>query len=160
MGRVLACLVALFLISDAAHAETKAEKIHQIVQLSNSSEMADQLMAVMWPKLIDLLVKANPQLPKNAIEEFKIVGLEEFKNVQPEVSAQTERVYELNFSDDEVDALLAFSSSPAGRSINAKMPLILQQTMALNQSIYADAGKRMVTRVIEGLKRKGYEVKT
>jgi hypothetical protein len=42
-------------------------------------------------------------------------------------------VYTKTFSQDEVDGMLAFYASPAGRSVITKMPIAMQHSMQVMQ---------------------------
>lgn len=43
------------------------------------------------------------------------------------------RVYSETFTQEEIDGLIAFYESPAGRAFTAKMPQVMQKTMAIVQ---------------------------
>ncbi len=43
-------------------------------------------------------------------------------------------IYQESFSQEEIDGLIAFYASPAGRAYIDKMPLVMQKTMTVMQS--------------------------
>ncbi len=48
------------------------------------------------------------------------------------------RIYDELFSDDEINGILAFYQSPAGRATLEKMPQLMAKAMAFAQSQMAD----------------------
>jgi uncharacterized protein len=50
------------------------------------------------------------------------------------------KAYSETFSEEEIDGILAFYESPAGRAMQAKMPILMPKIMALAQ---AQAGELM-----------------
>ncbi|MEJ6022230.1 DUF2059 domain-containing protein [Ramlibacter sp. PS4R-6] len=58
------------------------------------------------------------------------------------------RIYQETFEQEEVEAMIAFYQSPAGRSLLAKMPLIIQRSAALSQQRMVTLMPRM-TRMLE-----------
>ena len=52
-------------------------------------------------------------------------------------------VYQRSFSQSEVDAMLEFYNSDAGKAVVAKMPLVMQNTMGVMQQRMASVGPRI-----------------
>ncbi len=61
-------------------------------------------------------------------------------------------VYDRNFTDEEIDGMLAFYSSPVGQKVLAKLPVVLQESMEAGQSWGAEISKKIIQR----LQQKGY----
>jgi len=57
-----------------------------------------------------------------------------WKTLQP----QYVKLYTKTFSQQEIDGLIAFYSSPAGQAYLAKMPLLMQHSMQLMQAQMQD----------------------
>ena len=61
------------------------------------------------------------------------------------------KLYSDIFTQEEIDAQLAFYDSPAGRSIIEKIPVLTQKSMALGQQTMAPMMQRLQQLVAESL---------
>ena len=80
-----------------------------------------------------------------------------WNEMQKEVSADglinlVVPIYDKHFSEQEIDALITFYSSPAGKKIIQTMPVVMQESMAAGQQW----GKELSEKVMERMKAKGY----
>jgi hypothetical protein len=53
------------------------------------------------------------------------------------------RIYSESFTQEEIDGLIAFYESPAGRAFTAKMPVVMQKSMMLMQERMQPLMRRM-----------------
>lgn len=53
-------------------------------------------------------------------------------------------IYQKTFSQNEIDGMIAFYSSPAGQAVVAKLPLVQQNTMLLMQSQIRDLMPKVI----------------
>lgn len=61
-------------------------------------------------------------------------------------------VYDRNFTDAEIDGMLAFYSSPVGQKMLAKLPVVLQESMEAGKAWGEELGKKVRLK----LQQKGY----
>ena len=61
-------------------------------------------------------------------------------------------IYDKNFSDEEIDGMLTFYSSPVGQKVLAKLPVILQESMEAGKKW----GEEINKKVMKKLQLKGY----
>ena len=61
------------------------------------------------------------------------------------------QLYQDTFEQDEVDGLLAFYTSPTGQAFLNKMPVVMQKSMALSQSLMQSALPKMTAAMKEAL---------
>jgi hypothetical protein len=139
-----AIITALFLssLSLSAQDSTKVKHIRQLMELTGMAKLGSQMMTN--------IVSTYKQNYPAATSEFWDAFMKEadmsqlFEKVIP--------VYEQNFTDDDIQQLIAFYQSPVGKKMIDKMPVIMQQSMQIG----SEWGKQLSDKVIEKLKQKGY----
>ena len=78
--------------------------------------------------------KVTPK-QQQVMDQMRVKMVAMFKNelrwetLEPELIV----VYEKSFSQDEIDGMIKFYKSKAGRAVIAKMPIVMQNTMGLMQ---------------------------
>lgn len=63
------------------------------------------------------------------------------------------QLYSETFEQDEVDGMLAFYESPAGKALINKMPLVMEKSMLLSQSLLTSVIPKMKAAMDEEMKR-------
>src|SRR5687768_12241676 len=103
----------------AATAATAEELARKLIELTGGGSLAKQVMG----QMLDAFRGANPALPDEfwtevmaSVEEEQLVDL-----VVP--------IYVKNLTIDEMQAAIQFYSSPHGRSLVGKLPVIMQESM-------------------------------
>ena len=105
--------------------------------------------------------KLGIQVMQNMVSTFKTYysnvdttfWVDFMKEVRPETIVDLiVPVYDRNFSDAEIDGMLAFYSSPVGRQMLAKLPVVLQESMEVGKTWGAELSKK----IIQQLRQKGY----
>jgi hypothetical protein len=61
------------------------------------------------------------------------------------------QIYRDTFEQEEVDGLLAFYTSPAGQAFVAKMPIVMQKSLALSQSLMQTLIPKMTAAMNEAM---------
>jgi len=75
------------------------------------------------------------------------------KEVKPEdLVNMVVPVYDRNFTDAEIDGMLAFYSSPVGQKVLSKLPVVLQESMQVGQTW----GQELSKKIMQKLQQKGY----
>jgi len=105
--------------------------------------------------------KLGVQVVQNMVSSFKTT----YPNVDPsfwndflkevtpdELVNLVVPVYDRNFTDEEIEGMLAFYSSPVGQKVLAKLPVVLQESMQVGQSWGQELSKKIMLR----LEQKGY----
>lgn len=62
------------------------------------------------------------------------------------------QLYRETFVQSEVDGMLAFYATPAGKAVIEKMPIVMQKSMALSQSMFQSIMPKMKTALEDVLK--------
>jgi hypothetical protein len=156
--RYLALLLA-FLAVLPARAETKQEKIHELIEVTEVSTQMEKALESLWPLITERGRQANPDVPREIWDRVRVIGREEFSKSLPEVLAQFERLYDIDFTEAEIDALLTFYKTPAGNSVMHKLNGMAPQIAALGQAWGGQVSKQVLTRLAQETREKGYEMR-
>jgi len=136
------CLLFAFAFSGCAaktvtsENKTKEEYAKEIIELTDVNKLLDQVMVQM--KQMQDQVRAQAGIPADQSEkarEFQdkvqalIADVFNFEKIEPEFIELFTSVYTL----DELKAISEFYQTPAGKSMIAKQPLVLQKSMQIAQ---------------------------
>ena len=146
MSKIIASLfVACMFIAVPGQAQepTKQAEIERILDLTNSAASVDKILDQMT-SMINSQMKA--QMPKATPEQLaqaqemqnKMVELIKSRLSWTRMRAEYVKVDADLYSDSEIEGLLAFYESPAGRGYLEKMPLMAQRMMAASQAQMGD----------------------
>jgi hypothetical protein len=118
----------------------------QSVRLLLELTGAEQISLQMMDSMIKEFEGTFPDVPGSFWEEFR-------SEIRPgEIADLIVPVYQRHLSQEDVDDLTAFFSSPAGRRFVSKQPAILNDSMQVG----AEWGARIGERAIEKLKAGGH----
>lgn len=130
-------------VSSFSQSAAKAEKIKKFMDASGYSKMLQQSMASMF----DVYEQNYPSADSTFWIEFR-------KEIKlDDLSALMIPIYDKYFNESDLDALVAFYSSPAGIKIRDAQPLIIRDATAAG----AEWGKGIGEKVIKRLQEKGYQ---
>jgi hypothetical protein len=145
-SRVLT-LAFLLLASTTLFAQTAArhDKVRRLLDLTGAEKLGLQVMDAMTDTF------------KGSVEGVPDEFWRGIRNkIKPgELVDMLVPIYEKHLTDADLDALIAFYSSPAGRRYVEKQPLIAADSMKAGQEF----GARLAREVIAELKAKGYAPK-
>jgi hypothetical protein len=95
----------------------------QLIHLTGGGGLGKQLMT----QMVDSFRKADPKVPEEFWTEF-------LASVDPkQLEDLVVPIYVQNFTAEEMRASIQFYSSPVGQSLIHKLPVVLQQSMAVGQ---------------------------
>lgn len=146
LALVVGCSTAAFAQSATTTSPKLEARVRELLELTGSAGMAEQAMAQMMPALKEMA----PGVPDDVWEE-----LENEMNVDGLID-EIIPVYIAGYTEAEIDAMIAFYSTPEGRSVIQKMPGVMSQTMLIGQQW----GQNAAMRVFERLQQKGYAPKS
>lgn len=158
--RRLAVVMIVFVCALAAHpagAATKSEKIYKLMELTGAQARMVQIYDLMMPSIMHLIEQANPNIPKDVIQSFTTLGRQEYQAGIPDVMPVLEKIYETNFTDEEIDAMLDFYGSAVGQSVIKKLPILTTESVQAGRVWGRQIGQRVANKIVEGLRRKGYD---
>ncbi len=133
MKHALLLLLAVALIPATAQQLSKQQKIERIVDLTNS----DALIELVVGQVRNMLeqIQANPSAQQkgkrqDALDKIAKLAKERLQKVRPDMV----KAYNETFTDEEIDAMLAWYSSPAGRSVTQKLPSVSARISGIAQA--------------------------
>ncbi|MEM6253356.1 MAG: DUF2059 domain-containing protein [Cyanobacteria bacterium P01_D01_bin.156] len=123
---------------------TKIEQIEELLELTGSEDQYVQIMDL----VIGSVKQSFPDVPDTWWEKF-------LAKVDPtELDALVARIYDKYFTIEEINALIEFNRTPVGQAINAKMPLVMQESFIVGQAW----GQNLAEEVLQELKAEGYTI--
>lgn len=160
--RRLVVVSLLLLVSSAVAAEQPAsdESIREVLRVTE----AEKLIASMLPQVEAMMGQAMqqglssvPMPPDERVvagqmaEKMKVKLMAGFREEMQwsKLEPMYLRIYRKTFTQDEVDGMLAFYKTPAGRAVIKKMPAVMQETMVEMQQVMQPMMKKMQTAVQE-----------
>ena len=140
LALVLALCTALPSVADPAppaSAATPEELARKLIELTGGGSLAKQVMG----QMLDAFRTSNPSLPEEfwtelmaSVDEEELVGL-----VVP--------IYVKNLTVDEMQAAIAFYSTPHGKSLVNKLPVIVQESMTAGQKWGEQLGRQIYEKI-------------
>ena len=149
--------VLLILAQTTAFAESvnlaSIERLLEVTQAQQLSEGIMQQADVMIKNTFNQALASKNLSPekKQQAEQFLNAFAEDYKKILAEefswkqLKEFTIQLYQENFTQEEIDGLIAFYESPTGKAFVKKMPLVSQKSLAMVQ-------QRMVP-IMQKLKR-------
>lgn len=157
MKRLLASLVLLG--AAAAHAAPASqESVERLLAVTRADTMMESMYVgveqVMRQAVARAVqgrpVKAEQQRVLDAIpRKFAAVMREEM--AWPKMKPLYLQLYQETFEQDEIDGMLAFYATPAGRATLDKMPVVIQKSFALSQTLMQSVMPKMDAAMKEAL---------
>ena len=135
-----AALVIFSLIASALFANaqemTKQAKIERILALTKADAMMDQMFNQLKSMMMSPTGSGEPG--PTAELQGKVMDLVKQKMSWDKLRPQYVKLYDETYSAEEIDGILAFYQSPAGRAMLDKMPVILSKSIAIAQGMMGD----------------------
>ena len=135
--------------ADEASKSAKAEELLQLTQ-------SDQMMKMMEPMMKGMTAQMDKVMPagqraKAGEMQGKIMALvgERLSRAKPAFA----KIYTETYTEEELDGILAFYKSPAGRALLQKMPEVMQRLVPLMVQMMGDLQPEIKT-MMEGMKEK------
>ncbi|HVW60539.1 MAG TPA: DUF2059 domain-containing protein [Puia sp.] len=126
----------------AAPESPKIKNIRKIMALTGSGKLGIQVMQ----NMVNTFKTTYPNVDPSFWDDF-------MKEVKPDdLVNMVIPVYDRNFTDEEIDGMLAFYSSSVGQKVLAKLPVVLQESMEAGKSW----GQELSQKIIQRLQQKGY----
>lgn len=140
--RRLIFFVVWLSVSALADEKSKAQKIEQLLQLTNAESLMksyvnmtmEQLEAKKISSMIGIPI--SPQMEKQLQElRVQIGGLFERTLSWEKLKAPMVQIYGEAYSEEQLDGMLAFYRSPIGKSLLEKTPVVLKKSNELSQKL-------------------------
>jgi hypothetical protein len=142
--RLVACFILTLALSASAFSQSgpKAEKIKKYMDVMGTTKLMDATM----DNMISLYKKNYPAVDSTFWAEYKS------QFMSGELINMLIPVYDKHLTEEDLDALIAFYSTPTGQKIIKSLPEIMKESM----NVGAEWGREIGTKLMEQLKAKGY----
>ena len=120
---------------------SKKVKIEEILQITHTDQMLKQTMEQVRAMQMDQLKKMDiPADQKAASDEIqrRTLALVTERLSYERAKPLYVQLYAEVFSEDEIDGIMGFYKSPAGKAMIDKMPMMMQRLMPMMQRMTAD----------------------
>lgn len=142
MKRVAVFTTSILLSTFLANAQelSKEAKIERLLTLMNGEAALNQVFEQMKTMMASTLSSATPpgatsEQRARALEiQTKTLDLLKARVNWEKLKPEYIKWYSETFSDDEIDGILAFFESPAGRAMQAKTPMLVSKIIAWSQA--------------------------
>jgi hypothetical protein len=152
MHRWMAILVLALAVAPCARADeaSKRTKVEELVSVMHMDRMMNQMMEAVKGQTSQMMLRlpgADSLTPEQQkiMTDFQAKALQividsmGWKSMEP----QFVTLYAQNFTEDEIDGMLAFYKSPTGQSVLNKMPQLTTSAMQLTQSRMVDVQPKL-----------------
>ena len=139
MRRLVAILLVAFPVAAFAAPPTPEQLDRLLVAMDSQKqvELMQQAMGPMMRSAMEQMTKARPITPEQQATLDRMTA-KAGALVREQLSWEQMRpmllqIYGETFDAGEVEGLITFYESPTGRAFVAKMPMVMQKSMAINQ---------------------------
>jgi hypothetical protein len=157
MKRLLALLSLLTSLSVHA-APASRESVENLLVATKAESMMSSVFAGMDQIMRQSMAQAAQGRSLNAEQQRvldamppKFIAIMREEMSWQKMKPQYVQLYVETFEQEEVDGLLAFYASPTGQALLNKMPVVVQKSMALSQSLMQSALPKMQAAIKEAL---------
>lgn len=158
MNKLLAFLVAAFVAASTSAAPATPEQVEELLVLTRTEGMMEQMyggVEHMMRQALQQTVQGKPlseeqrQLLDRVPGKFAAVIREEF--TWAKMKPQYVRLYLETFDASELEGLVSFYKTRAGQALIAKMPTVMQKSMAISQAQLQTLIPRMTAAMEEAM---------
>ena len=152
-------LCPVFAIAQAsapAQAVPSEASLEQLLTLTHADKLMAGIqkqtrasLAPMFEKAVEQIAMAHPEKREHAAQVFdkfmnQTMDMLEAELGWAQLKPMTLEVYRSTFSQEEVNAMIAFYSSPLGQSVIAKLPVATQKSMQMVQQRMGPLMQRVI----------------
>ncbi|WP_313580474.1 DUF2059 domain-containing protein [Chishuiella sp.] len=121
---------------------SKKDKIEKLLKMTNSIDVGVQIVN----KMIDIYKKNYTGVEQKFWDDFskEVKTTNMLEIILP--------IYDKYFTEEDIDAIIAFYSTPSGKKMITNLPNITQDSMLAGQKL----GREIGDKIINKLKNEGY----
>lgn len=123
MKKIISILVVLGLSLPLLAEPAKSESVQKLMNISGAGEMGKMMMSQMMPALKQAIPEATEEFWQDVASEMNFDQL--MTSIIP--------VYQQHLSEEDIQAILQFYTTPAGKKLISSQPVIMQQSMQIGQ---------------------------
>ncbi len=142
---------------DASPTSAHIGKARRLILATGISRSFQIIIPEFMDQIGTTVLQSRPELARDTdavLEKLK----PEFERQSDEMIEQSARIYATLLSEEDIDAILAFFDSGAGKRYVGAQPLFLNQLVSGMQAWQQKISINMMTRVREEMKKKGHDL--
>jgi hypothetical protein len=154
--KMLVALLAALHVAVAVAAPPGAKSVERLLDAMEADKTiagAQQYADAMIKGTVEQVGKVRPVTPEQRTKleaaSASIAAAAREQLAKAKLRPLMAQIYAESFTQEEVDGLIAFYGSPAGRAFLAKMPLVLQKTSTLMQQRVGDLTEKLQAAIRE-----------
>jgi hypothetical protein len=157
--RALIIAAALLSASAAQAVPASRQSVEALLTVTKTQALMEGVYAGMEQMMRESIRQSVEGMPLSAEQQRmldavpgKFVGVMRDEMSWERMKPQYVELYTSTFEQDEIDGMLAFYATPAGRAVIDKMPLVMQKSLALSQAMLRSVVPRMKSAVDEAMR--------
>ncbi|KXI27669.1 DUF2059 domain-containing protein [Paraglaciecola hydrolytica] len=123
MKKLLAVFLSMGIVFSAVAEQASKESVEKLMVLTGASDMGKQMMGQMLPAMQQMIPDAPPAFWQSVTEEINM----------DEMVALIVPVYQKHLTEEDIQHMLKFFSTPAGKKLISVQPVIMQESMMIGQ---------------------------
>lgn len=131
---LLFALLSVPLLAQSTPADKRA-RLERLLQLMNMELVKEQMTDQVFRSLLSSMPSNVSPAARPKVEEAKrkVLDLIKRRFSWQIMKPQYIKLYEETFTDEEIDGMIAFYSTPAGQSCLKKIPVVMQRSMVIGR---------------------------
>jgi uncharacterized protein len=150
-------LLILFLSIAAilsSYGQTKEESIRELLHANETDSMIDKNINSMIPMMFDkIMLKEKDTIFKNKVKEQLNTQNSAFQALEQLIMNEVVKIYDRNFTEEEINQYLAFFRTDAGKKFVKTTPFIMRESMKSMQPV-APQISRIINDIINEIKKR------
>lgn len=148
--------------TDDSLTKAKTEAIRELIRITNAQINEEAFNQAFTQQMVSVLRSRNPGLTERAEriveEEVRAVVAQEMTNET--LLKVIYPIYARYFTLEDIEALITFNRSSAGRKANEVMPMLIQESRTATQTWSREIGPRITERVLHRFRDESIDVNT
>ncbi len=158
IGIVLTLSLTNLYPAKAADDVEKYEVIYELFEVTGLQHNMITLTQDLITKELRRRLKDHPKITEADLQTITKIVNDTFEERSGEVLQPIAKLYAKEFSTEELQSILIFQKSPAGKKASRLMPSLIQQGMVLGQTWGQDVGQTAVQRIKQHFADKGIDI--
>ena len=126
-------------------ANTKADDIRKLLEVTGAMKLGYQVASAVLQNMIAAVeAQSKKPMPERQVIILQEEIMRELGHVEPQMIAKIVSIYEKNFTQEDIQNMLAFYGTATGRKTVRKMPIIMQESMASGQDMIKEMNIKAV----------------
>lgn len=129
----------------------------ELIAVTRATEHVQQMLPAIMQALKPAIVQGRPEVERDFDAVMPLL-LNAVGSRIGEMVDQMAAVYAHNFTPDEIHQLVVFYRGPLGQRFLEKMPVVMQESLAIGQAFGKQIAGELQSRMIEELRKKGHNI--